>query len=165
MIRATIIIEEHYDGKGATVTCQYDGPHELVNMDHPVVELTEAIRSMCENHPDTVVVERGVGSKPSIGSYVGAVRELNSHTTYLYGFGTYEGNFQVGEDDGPQPKGKAAEIVQEKGALIPRIRLDNGQVIWGCECIWGPDQEIKARMKNTTVVRCNISEDRMAATR
>lgn len=27
----------------------------------------------------------------------------------------------------------------------PKIKLDNGSIVWGCQCWWGPEEEIKAK--------------------
>ena len=29
----------------------------------------------------------------------------------------------------------------------PRIRLDSGDVVWGCQCWWGPEKVVKARLE------------------
>lgn len=46
--------------------------------------------------------------------------------------------------DGPDaPAGFLAEMVVELGHKNPKIKLDTGEVVWGCECWWGPTTEEK----------------------
>lgn len=58
---------------------------------------------------------------------VGAVRNADKNTVYLYGYGVYEGD----------------EIHPELGFPNPKIQLDNGSVVWGCECWWGSEEKVK----------------------
>jgi hypothetical protein len=71
------------------------------------------------------------------------------------GYGTYEGDFIVGDETStdPPPVGAVAEMhvalnaAREEGRFPlmrnPRIRLDNGSVVWGCECWWGSEAGIR----------------------
>ena len=34
------------------------------------------------------------------------------------------------------------EICQELGLKNPKIRLDSGEVVWGYECWWGPEEKV-----------------------
>ena len=54
-------------------------------------------------------------------------------TAYLFGEGVYEGDFSPEE-----AAGGLAEICREAEMNNPRIRLDSGEVVYGCECWWGP---------------------------
>ncbi len=59
-----------------------------------------------------------------------AVASANKDKVLAFGFGDYVG------DEVPPP-----EIMGPFGAVPtpnPKIVLDNGEVIWGCECWWGP---------------------------
>ena len=57
-----------------------------------------------------------------IGSRVFAVRNADNETVYMFGRGVYEGRKEGG------PMG---------GFPNPKILLDDGNVVWGCECWWG----------------------------
>ena len=39
-------------------------------------------------------------------------------------------------------------LANESNALLynPRLRLDNGEVWWGCEVWWGPEERVKAKV-------------------
>ena len=61
------------------------------------------------------------------GTRVIAIDRATETTIFIFGYGTYEGNL----------------FHQESGVDKPMIRLDNGRVVWGHECIWGPDDVIE----------------------
>lgn len=68
-----------------------------------------------------------------IGERVGAVRKADDETVYLLGYGTYDGNHVP-------PSGWLHEL----GIANPRITLDDGRVVWGHECWWGSEEEVRA---------------------
>lgn len=59
----------------------------------------------------------------------------------VLGYGTYDG-------DHVPPAGSQgmAGALANAGISNPRITLDNGKVVWGCECWWGPEETIKQRI-------------------
>lgn len=57
----------------------------------------------------------------------------------FFGFGTFLGYFKPERED-------VGFLPEEKDVLRlpnPKILLDNGDVIWGYECWWGKEQEIR----------------------
>ncbi len=48
-------------------------------------------------------------------------------------YGTYEGEEIPPEDDS---KGWLYKLVVEAQHENPKIRLDDGRIVWGCECWW-----------------------------
>jgi hypothetical protein len=64
------------------------------------------------------------------GIRVTAIRnaDANTKTLYIYGHGTYLGNFIPAEEglNWPIPNSK--------------IQLDNGSIIWGFQCWWGSEE-------------------------
>jgi hypothetical protein len=100
-------------------------------------------------------------SKPKIGDRVGAISHTNliSKTAYIFGYGVYDGDF-VPETAG----GWMGLALRHESTSNPRVTLDNGKVVWGCECWWGPETEIRARLEGfTTVVEIDIDESRRKA--
>ena len=94
------------------------------------------------------------------GTRVGALWAANKQLVQLLGYGVYEGDF-VPES----AAGDIAEVAREIGDPNPRIRLDNNQVVWGCECWWGPEEEIKQQIKQlesagAKVLMIDIEEER-----
>lgn len=84
-----------------------------------------------------------------VGERVGAVMSVNDTEVSLFGYGVYDG-------DHP-PIGCAgfiAERVIATGITNPRITLDSGEVVWGCECWWGPEDNVKKMIgtRNVTMV-------------
>jgi hypothetical protein len=74
---------------------------------------------------------------PEVGARVGAISHSNSKSVYLFGYGVYEGDFPC--------KGSF-------GAPNPRIKLDNGQTVWGYQCWWYSEEEIKNWIGSREVV-------------
>lgn len=73
------------------------------------------------------------------GSRVGAIRsEDPDGTVNFFGYGVY-----VGRAPCPHLPG---------GVPNPKIELDDGGVVWGCESWWGPEAQIKERIGGRKVV-------------
>ena len=70
-----------------------------------------------------------------IGARVGAVQSADNTTVKLYGYGVYEGE--------EIPPKEVNEFYAEVGITNPKMTMDNGNVIWGCQCWWGPEKRIK----------------------
>lgn len=72
-------------------------------------------------------------SRHEIGARIGAMLGRNKNTCQFLGYGIYEGDFIPPSDVG--------------GFNIrfpnPRLKLDNGDIVWGCEVWWGAEDEIK----------------------
>jgi hypothetical protein len=81
-------------------------------------------------------------------------------TLYIFGYGVYEGDFVPEE-----AVGWMAEVDREVKATNPRLRLDNGKVVYGCESWWGSEEKVKqiedaARKAGAPVVILDIDEVR-----
>lgn len=86
------------------------------------------------------------------GDRVGAILSADPQTSTVnfLGYGTYEGNFVP-------PFGPLNTL----HILNPRIKLDSGETVWGCECWWGSEARIKATLaKAKHVVAVSITEQR-----
>jgi len=68
-----------------------------------------------------------------IGERVGAILGAEAKVCKFLGYGVYEGDFIPPETVGGF----------NLGFPNPRIKLDNGDVVWGCEVWWGPEDRIK----------------------
>lgn len=76
------------------------------------------------------------------GERVGAILGSSDGVVEFLGYGVYEGRF---------PPVEAVGMIAEMSRDIPdytnpRIRLDSGKVVYGCECWWGPETRIKATL-------------------
>lgn len=89
----------------------------------------------------------------NIGDRVGAILSQQGLTVYFLGYGVYEGDFVPPADVNP---------LLNQGRKNPKIRLDNGKTVWGCECWWGPEERIKGELANPNlkVVEVDIDEER-----
>jgi hypothetical protein len=77
-----------------------------------------------------------------VGERVGAILGSGDKTVQFLGYGVYEGDFIPVE-----AVGGMADVLREVKIENPRIKLDNGSVVYGCECWWGPETAIKSRLE------------------
>jgi len=82
-----------------------------------------------------------------VGQRVGALSHTDKKTSYLFGFGVYEG-------DHIPPDGIGSGIPN------PRIKLDNGKTVYGCECWWGSEAEIRNICNDRAVIVMDIDSER-----
>lgn len=73
----------------------------------------------------------------TIGMRVGAVSHTSEDTIYIFGFGVYEGDHVPPKDAGGF----------NLGIPNPRIKLDDGKIVWGCECWWGDEEALKKSLE------------------
>lgn len=87
-----------------------------------------------------------------IGKRVIAIRNVHEGAVYSYGEGVYAGDFLL------PCKAKGFNFGQEN----PRIDLDNGKTVWGCECWWGSTERMKAKFPEDKYkwVTVDIDEER-----
>lgn len=92
-----------------------------------------------------------------IGQRVGAflTSEEQENMIYLFGFGEYigEGEFEVSEVSNNK---FIQHINPFNGMLCPKIKLDNGSIIYGNECIFGDEIKIKQFLKNKQVKKIDV---------
>lgn len=92
-----------------------------------------------------------------IGERVGAISTYSNGKMVLFGYGTYEGE-HVPETDDIKFFGFSLKQINQPN---PRIKLDSGEIVWGCECWWGSEEEIKEmEAQATEVTTISITEER-----
>jgi hypothetical protein len=93
---------------------------------------------------------------------VGAILGQTKNQIKFLGYGVYEGDF-------PVPQEQAAVGVfgmpLPEEHKNPRLRLDNGDIVWGCESWWGSEEKIRNLLEKHehgggTVVTVSIVEER-----
>ncbi len=90
-----------------------------------------------------------------IGDRVGAILETTSDTVKLIGYGTYVG------DEIPHAKvAGMGEILREMEHTNPKIQLDSGQDVFGCECWWGAEATVRAVIGDRLIVVVDIDNIR-----
>lgn len=96
------------------------------------------------------------------GERIGAILGAKGDTLEFLGFGVYEGELVVGDE----AVGPFAEMLREQKRPNPRMRLDDGQIVYGCECWWGPEEKIKEKLAEyKTIVNVSIADARERATK
>ena len=78
-----------------------------------------------------------------IGNRVGAIASADKEVVRFYGYGIY-----AGEEVPPK---EVSEFHSELELKNPKIKLDNGKVVWGCQCWWGSEEKVKQMIGNRTV--------------
>jgi len=99
------------------------------------------------------------------GDRVLAISHADADVLYVFGQGVYMGDMSPKDfSKENQPVGQLAEIMMEVPEYTnPCIKLDDGKIIWGCECWWGPldDNGIQRELEAFTETRkVDIHEQR-----
>jgi hypothetical protein len=95
-----------------------------------------------------------------VGSRVGAILGTEGKNVKLLGYGVYEGDFVP-----DQSCGGMGAILSEAGIINPRIKLDSDKFVYGCECWWGPEDLVKAKIiscqaNGYNIINVEIDEER-----
>jgi hypothetical protein len=85
-----------------------------------------------------------------IGHRVGAILSMNETHVRLIGYGTYQGEHTPPDDIG-------GFII---GRTNPKLVMDDGTVVWGCECWWGPEKKMRKRIAGLAVIPVNMADER-----
>lgn len=90
------------------------------------------------------------------GTRVTAIAEGTEDEVKIFGHGVYKG-----QEIPPTEIIGAFGISPGKLKQVnPKIELDNGQVIWGCECWWGPVDAVEKEIAGRPVKEVDIEEYR-----
>jgi hypothetical protein len=118
-------------------------------------QLSDPQSAMIDTSKDKIR-ERAFRRTAKPGERIGALLEACVATSkaHFLGYGVYEGDFipppEVNPDLNP-------------GIPNPKLILDNGQVVWGCECWWMPEEDMKDMLKGfQTIVTVDIEKARKA---
>ena len=84
-----------------------------------------------------------------VGERVGAILKVDNECLWLIGYGTY-----LGREIPP------FGLLKDLGVKSPKIKLDSGEVIWGFECWWGREEDIKKLEGMLKVIKVDIGEIR-----
>ena len=105
-------------------------------------------------------------SKTPVGARVGALLSANNTEVHLLGFGVYDGEQEPPFGPMGAPKEDYEAVLKEmKDAgqvpadyiwKNPRITLDNGRVVWGCQCWWGPEESIRRRIEGLKIIPASV---------
>ena len=82
-----------------------------------------------------------------IGDRVGAILGSNKDGGIdFFGYGVYEGDFISTE-----AVGFMADIARELSHENPRLKMDDGSIVYGCECWWGPEDKVRKLLEGRDV--------------
>lgn len=115
--------------------------------------------------------------EPQPGDRVYALLDMNENNARLLGYGVYEGEFAAPGAESfeqfwsGQPeewkegvlKDATLDQLKERYATNPflnnpRIKLDSGHTVWGCQCWWGPEAELKEHYPRLNIIQVNMDE-------
>ena len=93
-----------------------------------------------------------------INERVGAIFSFEEKTVIFLGFGKY-----IDDKIPVEAVGFLADIARKNKLKNPCIELDNGTIVYGCECWWGEESEIQQHLKEYkkagyTIVNVNIND-------
>lgn len=88
------------------------------------------------------------------GDRVGAILSKDGGVVKFLGYGEYKG-----DEVPPENTGGFGPLIHESGRTNPKIELDNGSVVWGCECWWGDEEKIRETVENSSQVNRVDIED------
>ena len=91
-----------------------------------------------------------------VGERVGAIHTTSADEVQLFGFGVYAGR----EVPCEEAAGWLADMAREMGHDNPKIVLDSGKVVYGCECWFGPEAEVREMIGDRRVVEVDIDAAR-----
>jgi hypothetical protein len=89
---------------------------------------------------------------PEVGDRVGAISHTGDGVVYLFGYGIYLGD-HVPENGDVRLWGVS---LNEIGNDNPKIQLDDGNIVWGCECWWGPEEDVRKSIGDRRVEMVDI---------
>jgi hypothetical protein len=109
-----------------------------------------------------------------VGERVVAIRDGKDGKVFIYGHGVYEGDFPYEDVTSTEPLVRFSKahsdymlkaLEDESNSLPlpnPRIRLDSGKIVGGCECWWGPEAgfEEKYGGGKAEIVEVSIDESK-----
>lgn len=108
-----------------------------------------------------VVRKNGKGTRHTggheIGERIGAILYINEDdcVVSVLGYGTYQGEEKVPQELNPFPF----------SITTPKLQLDNGDVVWGNECWWGHEDEMKALIESKEKLGYHIHNARIGEAR
>ncbi len=87
------------------------------------------------------------------GDRVGAVYDETDDEVQFFGYGTYQGKHVP-----PAGVGENTDIIHRLGIQNPKILLDNGDTVWGCQCWWGSEAAIREYLAGKKVVTVRVAD-------
>jgi hypothetical protein len=94
-----------------------------------------------------------------VNERVGAILGTGQDTVEFLGYGVYVGDFVPTE-----AAGSVGKMLAEHAIPNPKIALDSGKVVYGCECWWGSEESVRKKLAvYKTIVNVDIDDVRNGA--
>jgi hypothetical protein len=90
-----------------------------------------------------------------VGARVGAILEVNENNVKFFGYGKYVGDFVPQE-----AVGFLATFFKDTQKKCPKIELDSGKIVYGCECWWEEEEKVKRILSSYDSVE-NVDIDKI----
>lgn len=78
------------------------------------------------------------------GDRIGALLSADKANVQLLGYGVYLGDEIPTAQNGKLSEPMALGIALDKP--VPKLQLDNGSIVYGCECWWAGEDQIKEQV-------------------
>ena len=92
----------------------------------------------------------GIMNSVPIGGRIGAILKSNTDTVHFIGFGVFTGYKTPPKDVGGM----------NIGMPNPKFEMDDGSIVWGCECWWGLEAKIQSMIANKTIILVDMDKER-----
>lgn len=93
---------------------------------------------------------------PAVGARVGAVCEATDDEVRLFGYGVF-----IGLEIPPaEVKGFLADVCRENKSPNACIKLDDGKKVYGCECYWALEDDVRAWIANRRTAIVDVDDER-----
>lgn len=136
---------------GITATIDPSDP-SMVSFEFPP-ELVERLQGWSSGqHQEDIMTMKA-------GARVGAIIGGNTTRVEVLGFGEYLG------EQLPLGAGGVGPMLVKRKIQNPAIKLDNGDVVFGCECWWGPEHKLRSQIEAWRAAGAEIVEVRIADAR
>ena len=82
-----------------------------------------------------------------VGDRVGCILDHDGHAVRFFGYGVYRGMFIPGPD-----AVAFAAMCRDAGRANPKIELDTGEVVWGGECWWAAEEQVRRAIQHAVII-------------
>lgn len=97
------------------------------------------------------------------GTRIFAVLSADQDEVRLIGRGEYLGDLPFNTaDENVRLFGFAPSELEKEvpGHKNPCLKMDDGNIVWGCECWWGPESKLEETIGGRKIVQVDIKEER-----
>jgi hypothetical protein len=95
----------------------------------------------------------GAMALPRIGDRLGVLYCLTDHAAYVLGGGVY-----LGREVPPPDIRCCGRIPYSSGLPMPKIQLDQGGIVWGCEAYWAHETVLLSHIGNRPQILIRLED-------